>query len=70
MAVVPTTASVVEFLQEEGGMVMGEDLAYVLDEGAAHETNSFLRRLWQALTFMYAPLPLHAAPTSTAAARL
>ena len=67
---VPTTASVAKFLQEEGGMVMGEDLAYVLDEGAAHETNSFLRRLWQALTFLYAPLPLHAAPTPTAAARL
>ena len=41
MAVVPTTADVVKFLQEEAGMVLGEDLAYVLDEGAAHETNSF-----------------------------
>ena len=67
---VPTTADVVTFLQEEAGMVLGEDLAYVLDEGAAHETNSFTRRLWQALTFMYASLPLHAAPTATAAARL
>lgn len=68
---VPPTASVVEWLQEEAGMVMGEDLAYQLDEGAAHEANSFLRRLWQSATFMYPTgQPKLARATSAPAAKL
>lgn len=70
-AVVPTTARVVQFLERKGGMVMGVDLAYMLDEGAAHEMNSFLGRLGAALRFMYSPLPLRAeAAASVVAARL